>query len=86
VLFYQSGLARFEDRTITPGFVAFCLCMQACYERGFSEYDFLAGDSRYKRDLATGARQLVWATATRPAVRWRAMDRLAVTRARLRHD
>jgi len=84
-LFYQSGLASFEDRRIAPGFVAFSLCMQACYERGFHEYDFLAGDSRYKRDLATGERRLVWATATRPALRWRAMDLMAALRTRLRH-
>lgn len=79
-LFYQSGLRPFPDSRISPGFVCFALCMQACYERGLTEYDFLAGDSRYKRDLATTSRELFWATLRRPAVRWRIRDSLAATK------
>jgi len=86
VLFYQSGLASYSDRRISPGFVTFALCMQECYERGLSEYDFLAGDSRYKRDLATGSGELIWATSRRPALRWHVLDRLATARRRLRAD
>jgi hypothetical protein len=81
-LFYQSGLASYEDKRIAPGFVAFALCMQACLEHGLIEYDFLAGDSRYKRDLSNSSRELVWATAERPAWRWRMMDALAHLRDR----
>ncbi len=84
VLFYQSGLAPFSNRQITPGFVAFASCMQACLERGLTEYDFLGGDSRYKRDLSTTTRELVWATGRRPALRWRLLDALARIRDRLR--
>ena len=29
-------------------------------------YDFLAGDDRYKRSLATGTETLAWAKAARP--------------------
>jgi hypothetical protein len=58
------------------------LCMQACYERGFSEYDFLAGDSISKHQLSTDARELVWATWRRPAVRWQVMDTLAKVKGR----
>jgi CelD/BcsL family acetyltransferase involved in cellulose biosynthesis len=86
VLFYQSGLASFSDRAISPGFLAFALCMQACFEQGMDEYDFLAGDSRYKKDLSTMSRQLVWATARRPALRWRLMDYLAAERRRRRAE
>jgi CelD/BcsL family acetyltransferase involved in cellulose biosynthesis len=85
VLFYQSGLASYSDRRISPGFVAFALCMQECFEQGLTEYDFLAGDSRYKRELSTMTRQLAWATARRPALRWRFIDLLAAARRRLRH-
>jgi CelD/BcsL family acetyltransferase involved in cellulose biosynthesis len=56
--------------------------MQACLEHGLIEYDFLAGDSRYKRDLSNSSRELVWATAERPAWRWRMMDALAHLRDR----
>lgn len=86
VLFYQSGLTSYSDRRISPGFVAFALCMQACFDRGLAEYDFLAGDSRYKQELSTTTRDLVWATARRPALRWRLMDRAAAAMLRLRRD
>ena len=84
VLFYQSGLAGSWDKPVSPGFVCFALCMQACFERGFEEYDFLAGDSRYKRDLSTDARELIWAKGRRPAMRWALLDRLAAARRRVR--
>jgi len=77
VLVYQSGVASHPDRQVRPGFVADALCMQACYERGLDEYDFLAGDSMYKRQLSNSERELIWATWRRPALRWRVMDELA---------
>lgn len=80
VLFYQSGLASYSNPRISPGFVAFTLCMQACCDRALCEYDFMAGDARYKRELSTTTRQLVWARGQRPALRWRVMDRLAAIR------
>ena len=39
--------------------------MQACLERGLDEYDFLAGESRYKRELSNTERTLIWAVAGR---------------------
>lgn len=84
VLSYQSGLARYADPQIRPGFVADILCMQACYERGLEEYDFLAGDSVFKRQLSTTERELVWATWRRPALRWTLLDRLRTARRRVR--
>ena len=84
VLFYQSGFASCDDRRLTPGFVAFASCMQACRDRGLAEYDFLVGDGRYKRDLSTTSRQLIWATGRHPARRWQLIDRLAAARRRLR--
>jgi hypothetical protein len=83
VLSYQTGFAPHPGRT-SPGVVSFALCMQACFERGLTEYDFLAGDSAYKRQLSTTTRELVWATGRRPARRWRVMDYLAAARRRLR--
>ena len=58
--------------------------MQSCYERGLTEYDFLAGDSIYKRQLSTATRELVWARWRRPAFRWRAVDELAKVKRRIR--
>jgi CelD/BcsL family acetyltransferase involved in cellulose biosynthesis len=74
VLFYQGGFARFADNRLRAGLVTHVHCMRACLERGFNEYDFLAGDARYKDELSTGARQLVWASLRRPHLRlaaWR---------------
>jgi CelD/BcsL family acetyltransferase involved in cellulose biosynthesis len=65
VLSYQLGLARFHDNKMKPGFVTHALCMQSSYDRGLIDYNFLAGESAWKRELATTERQLVWATASR---------------------
>jgi CelD/BcsL family acetyltransferase involved in cellulose biosynthesis len=80
VLSYQGGLASYADPRIRPGFVVELMCMQACYDRGLLEYDLLAGDSLYKRELSTGTRELVWASWRRPALRWTALEGLAAAR------
>jgi CelD/BcsL family acetyltransferase involved in cellulose biosynthesis len=65
VLFHQSGLAGSSRSAERPGLATHVLCMQACSERGLATYDFLAGESRYKHELATGAEELVWARLPR---------------------
>ena len=60
VLFYQSGLRTFEDKNLRAGLATHALAMQACRERGFARYDFLAGEARYKDELSTGADELCW--------------------------
>lgn len=67
--FYQGGLAAYADNKLKPGLVTHALCMQACMERGLREYNFLAGEDRYKQELATLERQIVWATARRRTAR-----------------
>ena len=79
LLFYQSGIGAFEDAKLKPGLVTHALCMQACLERGLSAYDFLAGDARYKRELATGEEQLAWGRLSRAGMR----PRLAAAARRL---
>lgn len=69
LLFYQSGFGEFGDPRLKPGLVTHALCMQACLDRGLDEYDLLAGESRYKRELANAERTLVWAVAARPTAR-----------------
>jgi CelD/BcsL family acetyltransferase involved in cellulose biosynthesis len=65
---YQWGLTRFEESSLSPGFVTGICTMQAAIERGFSELNWLAGDVRYKRELATTSRELIW--AERPVSPW----------------
>jgi hypothetical protein len=86
MLGYQTGLATYDDNRISPGFVTHVCCMQACLERGLMEYDFSVGDSSYKRELSTTTRELVTATARRPALRWKLMDQAAAARRGLRSD
>jgi CelD/BcsL family acetyltransferase involved in cellulose biosynthesis len=69
LLFYQSGLRAETDNRLRPGLVAHVLCMEACRRDGLREYDFLAGDSRYKRELSTAVRELLWGTVQRPGPR-----------------
>jgi CelD/BcsL family acetyltransferase involved in cellulose biosynthesis len=87
MLQYQSGFATFDDNRIKPGLTVHALCMQACMERGLHEYDLLAGGNRYKRELATSQRELVWGqvSARRPrAMVVHGLRRLHHVRRRLR--
>lgn len=75
ILGYQWGLARFEDSRLSPGLVVGALVMQEALERGFTEYDWLAGDVLYKRELSTSSRTLITARAVRGS-RMQVLDRL----------
>jgi CelD/BcsL family acetyltransferase involved in cellulose biosynthesis len=76
MLFYQGGMKRFDDNRLRVGVAAHALFMQACRERGFSKYDFLAPAARYKSDLSTSSEQLVWAELERPGARLK-LERVA---------
>lgn len=80
VLFYQGGFTHFDDNRLRAGLVTHIHCMRACLERGFDEYDFLVGEARYKDELSTDARQLVWASLRRPRVRLAAWSGARVAR------
>ena len=71
LLFYQGGLADSVDSKVKPGLVAHALCMQECLERGIDAYDFLAGDARYKRELATEETHVAWGRLSRATPRAR---------------
>ncbi|WP_207540670.1 GNAT family N-acetyltransferase [Sabulicella rubraurantiaca] len=61
VLAYQSG---FMDADLAPqekpGLLAHALAIQQAASRGDREYDFLAGDQRYKRNLGGISQPLEW--------------------------
>jgi len=65
VYFYQSGFAYEEDPKLKPGMVAHCLAIDYFRQLGMKEYDFMAGDARYKSSLANGTRTLEWAYVER---------------------
>lgn len=67
VLAYQSGFDYAGARTHEkPGLSAHHLAIQDAQSRGLTRYHFLAGDSRYKRSLSTGADTLYWAEIDPP--------------------
>jgi CelD/BcsL family acetyltransferase involved in cellulose biosynthesis len=68
VYFYQSGRATEVPRGVRPGIVLHLYAIKAAIEAGRKEYDFLAGDQRYKTQLSTATRPLVALRVTRPSI------------------
>lgn len=69
---YQSGIARRpEAPQEKPGLCLHALAIQAAAARGDQVYDFLAGDARYKRSLASDTMPLIWVEMTPPDLRGR---------------
>lgn len=71
VYFYQSGFSYEEDPKLKPGLVAHCLAIDHFHTLGLREYDFMAGEARYKASLANADRQLVWSWLERRTARMR---------------
>ncbi|CAN5765056.1 hypothetical protein BH11MYX3_BH11MYX3_43790 [soil metagenome] len=73
---YQSGMATFENKHLKPGFLAHTAAIEHAAAAGHAVYDFLAGDMRYKKSLATTSGNLVWARVQRQRLRFFVEDRL----------
>lgn len=88
---YQSGFDYdLVARTHSPGLTAHALAVQRSADAGLQIYDFLAGDARYKRDLATDAYQMVNVSVHRPTLsllmeeQWRRLKQRPVVQTLLR--
>ncbi len=86
---YQSGFRPFPDaQDARPGLVGHALAIEEARQAGLARYDFLAGDARYKRSLATGEAELAWVELVRHDLRGRieagARRAVVALRARLR--
>jgi CelD/BcsL family acetyltransferase involved in cellulose biosynthesis len=62
---YQSGFSFERDARLKPGLVSHLLAIRHCRDAGLRCYRLLAGDSRYKRSLATGSYELYWLSVRR---------------------
>jgi CelD/BcsL family acetyltransferase involved in cellulose biosynthesis len=82
--FYQSGFAVFDDNRLRPGLVTHLRCMDEARARGFSVYDFLAGDVRYKRDLSNASTTTCRVALRRRRLRLWGYDAARILRGRLR--
>jgi CelD/BcsL family acetyltransferase involved in cellulose biosynthesis len=77
IYFYQSGIAWQADAKLKPGLVCHAEAVAHNASLGHQRYDFLGGESRYKKTLATDDhRHLVWARIQRPRLRFRVEDAL----------
>ena len=64
LLAYQSGFAYLEPAVqAKPGLTCHARAVRFALDRGLEVYDFLAGEDRYKRSLADGSHQQIWARA-----------------------
>ncbi|MEW6983599.1 GNAT family N-acetyltransferase [Colwelliaceae bacterium 6471] len=59
VYFYLSGINYFGDNKHKPGILAHSLAISFYANKGFACYDFMAGESRYKKSLSTSSSQMV---------------------------
>ena len=68
---YQNGFEFEADDRLKPGLVSHLLAIRFCRDIGLQRYCLLAGDSRYKRSLATGSYELYWLSIRRPDLAFR---------------
>lgn len=69
VYFYLAGIKAEADNKLKPGLLGHSLCIADYTERGFEYYDFMGGEERYKRQLASPAMHLVQVALQRD--RWK---------------
>jgi hypothetical protein len=60
ILFYQCGFNYLNNNRIRPGIVSHYLAIIYNAKMNYNTYDFLAGDSGYKRSLSTDANKMSW--------------------------
>lgn len=70
VLFYQSGLAPFDDARIKPGYLCQAAAIEHAAASGRAIYDLLGSNARYKASLSTDATRLVWLRVQRRLARF----------------
>jgi CelD/BcsL family acetyltransferase involved in cellulose biosynthesis len=63
--YYQGGFRMFDHNKVRAGYAGHLLLANAARDRGLKNYEFLAGDQRYKTELSTARRTLTWATLVR---------------------
>jgi hypothetical protein len=69
VRFYQSGFNYTLDANSSPGLLTLYLTIRYCIQQpAFRAFDLMAGDSQYKRWLATADQPLRWIVVRRPTV------------------
>lgn len=76
VLNYQSGFDYSLNPKLKPGLVSHCAAIEHWLDLGAEAYDFLAGDSQYKRSLSNRSTQMSWWIIQKPLMRFRVENKL----------
>lgn len=74
VTFYQCGLGTFEDPHVKAGYLCHAAAIEHNARAGYSFYDLLGGQAKYKENLATGLNRRVWLRVQRPAAKFSLED------------
>lgn len=82
--FYLGAWDPNLDPAMRAGLVAHQMVMDQCLEEGIEIYDFMAGDSQYKRQLANQESELIWLVLQRPRLKFCVEDRVRSFRDRWR--
>ena len=69
VLFYQCGFNYTNNNHARPGLISHYLSIVMNAKLNHNHYDFLAGDSQYKRSLATDHYRMTWVKLQRKTIR-----------------
>ncbi len=78
VRFYQSGRKLDLPKKVRAGLVIHVCAIRESIEAGYSHYDFLAGTTRYKMQLANNVRPLMRLSRSRPSLRSK-LQKLSMT-------
>ena len=84
VYFYQSGIDYDLDGRLNPGLVCQAYAVEFNKVCSYKIYDFMAGDVKYKRDLATHSTEMLWLVLQQPRLKFRVEDWLRSWKVRLR--
>jgi len=76
VYFYQSGINYEIDERLKAGLLCHAEAVKYNAAIGQSIYDFLGGAERYKSNLATNKRPLIWAKIQRPCLKFWMEDKI----------
>ena len=79
VHFYQSAF-NYEHARLSPGLLCHYLAIQHYLGEGARTYDFLAGDSRYKRSLSNQQYEMRWILLQRDRLRFRLERRMRLAK------
>jgi len=86
IYFFQSGFNYCGDGRLKPGLATHACAIQYYLDSGFSKYDFLVGDARYKRSLAKHSAPLAWTVFPRQTIKTILIDSLRFLKRRTKRD